>query len=313
MDKIGFIYHPLFERHLEGYPHVECPERVKAIRERIVSSDIASQILFFEAEPAPVESVKTVHDSDYVEMILSLKIDKPRLLDMGDTVATAATPQAALHAAGAGIQAIKLVLNGTCSSVFCCVRPPGHHAEYDRAMGFCLFNNIAVAADHLLHETPISRVAIIDWDVHHGNGTENTFIESDRVLFISLHQYPHYPGSGHAGLGGWGRGIGYTINIPMAAGAGDREYLAAFDNTIVPALAKFGPEFILISAGFDAHRGDPLSNISLTTSAYYEMTRIVKKQARLHGRGRIVSLLEGGYNMDALAESAESHIRALIE
>jgi acetoin utilization deacetylase AcuC-like enzyme len=310
---IGIIWHELFSKHLAGYNHVESPARVEAILERIKKSPVASSLSFIEAEPAKIEWLERVHDPKYVEHILALEIDEPVVLDWGDTVATRATPEAALHAAGAGVQAARLVLDGKISSAFCCVRPPGHHAERSRAMGFCIFNNIAVAAAHLVEGEGLERVAIVDWDVHHGNGTESMFIEDDRVLYISLHQYPHYPGTGSADTIGTGKGRGYTINLPMAAGAGDREYLAAFRDRIIPALDEFRPEFILVSAGFDAHEDDPLSGMVLTTSAFSTMTTLLKASAEKHCKGRIVSLLEGGYDINALAESVEGHIAALVE
>jgi acetoin utilization deacetylase AcuC-like enzyme len=308
---IGFIRHELFLKHLQGFSHVESPERVKAIIERVSKSPVAKSLLFIEAEPAEREWLERVHTPDYVRGILSLEIEEAVVLDWGDTVATPASPQAALYAAGAGVQAAKLVLDGAISSAFCCVRPPGHHAEPDRAMGFCIFNNIAVTAAHLIEAAGLKRVAIVDWDVHHGNGTEKIFIEDDRVLYISLHQYPHYPGTGHAGTTGIGKGAGFNINLPMGAGAGDREYLAAFDKRILPALDEFKPEFILISAGFDAHGDDPLSGTTLTTGAYGKMTELLKASAERHCKGRIVSLLEGGYDINALAESVEEHLTAL--
>jgi len=308
---VGFVCHELFTRHLAGFTHVESPQRVEAILARMRKSPIAGELLFLDAEPARVEWLERVHDEEYVRAMLSLEIEEAVVLDWGDTVATKATPQAALHAAGAGVQAARLVLDGAVSSAFCCVRPPGHHAERNRAMGFCIFNNIAVAASHLVEEEGLKRVAIVDWDVHHGNGTEQAFIEDDRVLYVSLHQYPHYPGTGHASTVGTGRGRGYTLNLPMGAGAGDAEYQAAFRDRVIPALDSFKPEFILISAGFDAHGDDPLSGTVLTTSAYRAMTLQLKACAEKHCRGRIVSLLEGGYDIQALAESVEEHITAL--
>jgi acetoin utilization deacetylase AcuC-like enzyme len=308
---IGFLRHELFIKHLAGYNHVESPRRVEAILERIEKSPVASSLSFIEAEPAKIEWLERVHDPGYVKQILSLEIDEPVVLDWGDTVATKATPAAALHAAGAGVQAARLVLEDAMSSAFCCVRPPGHHAERSRAMGFCIFNNIAVAAAHLIEEEGLERVAIVDWDVHHGNGTESMFIDDDRVLYVSLHQYPHYPGTGSAETIGTGKGQGYTINLPMPAGAGDREYLAAFRDRIIPALDEFKPEFILISAGFDAHEDDPLSSIVLSTSAFRTMTELLKASAEKHCKGRIVSMLEGGYDLNALAESVEAHVAAL--
>ncbi len=309
---IGFIEHPLFLKHLVGVPHVESPERIKAINERIRKSPIVKSISFIEAERAEISWIERVHTPDYVRGILSLEIEDAVILDWGDTVATPATPEAALYAAGAGITAAKLVNEGKISSAFCCVRPPGHHAEPDRAMGFCIFNNIAVTAAHLLDEMGFSRVAIIDWDVHHGNGTEKIFIEDDRVFYISLHQYPHYPGTGHASTAGLGKGLGFNMNLPMGAGAGDKQYLDAFHERILPALDTYKPQFILISAGFDAHAEDPLSGTVLTTQVYGKMTELLREVADKHCGGKIVSLLEGGYDIHALAESVEEHLKALL-
>jgi len=290
---------------------VERPERLKAIVDRIETGPLADTLPFIEAIPAEPAWLTRVHDPEYVDSILTLNAHDPIVLDWGDTVATAATPKAALYAAGAGVQGSRLVLNGTLQSVFCAVRPPGHHAERNRAMGFCIFNNIAIAAADLLEHAGLNRVAIVDWDVHHGNGTERTFAEEDRVLYISLHQFPHYPGTGSPGMRGRGKGVGYTLNIPLGAGAGDDEYCQAFTEQVIPALDEFAPEFILISAGFDAHRDDPLSGTNVTSAFYGQMTRVVMACADRHCRGRILSMLEGGYDLPALAESVEYHLTAL--
>lgn len=309
---VGYFYHDLFVKHLEGYPHVESPERLRSIREAIKESPIATSLECIEAEPAAVEWLERVHDKEYVSAILSLEIREAVILDWGDTVATPASPQAALHAAGAGVQAVRMVLAGELSSAFCAVRPPGHHAERARAMGFCIFNNIAIAAASLIEEHGLDRVAIVDWDVHHGNGTERIFMEDDKVLYISLHQYPHYPGTGHPDMVGTGRGTGYTLNIPMGVGSGDEEYMRAFDDRVIPAIDDFEPEFILISAGFDAHENDPLSGALLTTDAYGRMTELLKAAAERHCMGRLVSFLEGGYDLEALADSVTAHLAALV-
>jgi len=310
---IGYFHHPLFEKHLEGYAHVERPERLAAIMRKIKSGSPAAEIRFIEAEPAELAWIERVHDHNYINDILALDVKNATILDWGDTVATPDTPQAALYAAGASVKAVRMVMDKDISAAFCAVRPPGHHAERDRAMGFCIFNNIAIAAADLIEHGGLSRVAIIDWDVHHGNGTERMFAANRRVLYVSLHQYPHYPGTGHETATGIGEGEGYTLNIPMGSGAGDDDYLDAFTLTILPAIDDFKPEFILISAGFDAHIDDPLSGTRLTTGAFGEMTRLVKDAAARHCDGRIVSLLEGGYNLDALADSVEAHLSVLAE
>jgi acetoin utilization deacetylase AcuC-like enzyme len=308
---VGYLHHDLFVKHLEGYPHVESPGRLLAIMQRIKKSPIVSSLRFIEAEPAERSWIERVHDRGYVEGILSLEIEDAVMLDWGDTVATPASPQAALHAAGAGVQAARMVLSGELPTAFCAVRPPGHHAERNRAMGFCIFNNIAIAAADLIEEGGLERVSIVDWDVHHGNGTESIFIEDEKVQYVSLHQYPHYPGTGHAETVGLGRGAGFNLNIPMGTGAGDSEYLEAFEKRVIPALDAYKPQFILISAGFDGHGDDPLSGTLLTSGAYGEMTRLLKGCAARHCEGRIISMLEGGYDLEALAESVESHLTAL--
>nr|MBN2276917.1 histone deacetylase [candidate division Zixibacteria bacterium] len=309
---LGIIKHDLFLRHLEGYDHVESPNRLKYILDHLGKSPLAGKCRFIEAEPARIEWLEMVHDRQYIDDILSLKIDQAVILDWGDTVATPATPQAALYAAGAGIHAAVLILDGKLDRAFCAVRPPGHHAERKRAMGFCIFNNIAVTAAYLTEIAGLDRVAVIDWDIHHGNGTERMFEEDDRVLYISLHQFPHYPGTGSSGMTGIGKGDGFTINLPIGEGADDDDYRAVFHDHVIPAVDNFQPEFILISAGFDAHRDDPLSGTRVTTPMFGEMTAMLRETAERHCRGRMISLLEGGYNLTALAESVEKHLEAMI-
>jgi acetoin utilization deacetylase AcuC-like enzyme len=307
----GIYYHDLFGKHLEGYGHVEQPARYRAVIERLRGCPFAGSLEFVEAEPADPADIKAVHDSDYVDGILSLDVEDAVVLDWGDTVATRDTPAAALHAAGAGIQAARDILGGRFANAFCPVRPPGHHAEQGRAMGFCLFNNIAIAARWLTSKGGLKRVAVVDWDIHHGNGTERIFAEEPSILYISLHQYPHYPGTGHFNMTGRGEGTGFTLNIPLGAGADDGSYREEFRNRVLPALDDFRPEMILISAGFDAHADDPLSGAMLSTGMFGEMTEMLAGAAERHCRGRIISLLEGGYDLDALADSVESHVGVL--
>lgn len=309
---IGLYYHDLFAQHLKDYGHIERPERLKAVMKRIHDSPIASSIKVIEAQPAERAWIERVHDAQYVESILSLEIKDAVILDWGDTIATPATPQAALYAAGCSVQACRDVLKGDITAGFCAVRPPGHHAEHNRAMGFCIFNNIAIAAADLVAEAGLSRVVILDWDVHHGNGTERTFLDDDKVLYISLHQYPHYPGTGHDSMTGTGRGVGYTVNIPLGTGAGDDDYINAFTNVVIPSMNDFKPEFVLISAGFDAHMTDPISSTNLSSAVFGKLTAMVKEVADRHCSGHIVSILEGGYNLEALGESVEIHLKALI-
>jgi acetoin utilization deacetylase AcuC-like enzyme len=310
---LAVYYHRLFAAHLEGFAHPEQPGRVRSIMNRLETGPLHDRYDLIEPEAAQRDWIERIHDDSHYAHIVNLEPTGPTFLDAGDTVATEATPEAALVAAGATVQAARAVLDGRYTAAFCCVRPPGHHAGHSQAMGFCLFNNIAIAAADLIAHGGLERVAIVDWDVHHGNGTQDAFADSSHVQFISLHQYPYYPGTGSADFSGEGDGKGYTINLPMEAGAGPEEYLTVFDERVIPALEEFGPQFILISAGFDAHRDDPLAGMNLESETYAEMTRRLRALAVRHCEGRIVSVLEGGYNVEALAKSVEHHLTALIE
>ncbi len=204
------------------------------------------------------------------------------------------------------------IMTGQFTNAFCAVRPPGHHAEANRAMGFCLLNNVAIAARYLQHRHGLKKIMIIDWDVHHGNGTQHIFEEDPTVFYFSIHQFPLYPGTGRADEHGRGAGEGYTLNCPLPPGKGDDEYMTVFEKSLRPAVEAFRPDFILISAGFDAHRDDPLANMGVTEEGFGEMTRMVKDWARVHCEGRVLSCLEGGYHLDALARSVECHLNVYL-
>jgi acetoin utilization deacetylase AcuC-like enzyme len=252
-----------------------------------------------------------VHDRAHVENLERTIRSGARVLDDGDTTVSADSWDAALTAVGASLAAADRVARGQWRNAFVAVRPPGHHAERDRAMGFCLLNNVAITARYLQHRHGIERVAIVDWDVHHGNGTQHAFEADPSVLFVSLHQHPLYPGTGAAAERGVGAGEGTTLNLPLASGAGDAEYLAAFEQRVLPALEAFEPGFVLVSAGFDAHRDDPLSGQRVSADGFRRMSRLLVDHAEAHAGGRLVSLLEGGYDLNALAESVEAHIGEL--
>jgi len=313
MDKrrVGFFFDPSFLAHDTGPGHPERPQRLEAICDHLRRTDLWERLSHRGPSPASRETLALVHPSSYITRIERACREGPTALDP-DTVASPGSWEAALRAAGAVTQAIDEVAGGTLDSAFCAVRPPGHHALADRAMGFCLFNNVAIGARHAQRRHGRSRVLIVDWDVHHGNGTQAIFSDDPSVLYFSTHQYPFYPGTGRRGETGEGAGIGFSVNVPLPAGAGDAELLRAFEEVLVPRAAEFAPQLVLISAGFDAHRDDPLAQLAVTEAGYAQLTRIVRRIAQSTARGRIVSVLEGGYDLRALAASVEAHLRALL-
>ncbi|HET8760644.1 MAG TPA: histone deacetylase [Nitrospiria bacterium] len=307
----GLVTDPGFLAHNTGPSHPESPRRLEAILRRLESTDLSKRLVRLPAPLVDRRWLETVHTPRHVDRIESAAPEQGYVYLDADTPMSPGSYRAALQAVGGTLAAIDAVMAGRIANAFCAIRPPGHHAEPARAMGFCLFNNVAVAARYVQRQHGLGRVLILDWDVHHGNGTQAAFYDDPTVLYVSLHQYPWYPGTGGADERGAGPGEGYTLNVPMAAGRGDEEYLAAFDAQITPAVRAFAPEFILISAGFDAHRDDPLAMMELTETGYRAMTEIVNGWAAASANGRIVSCLEGGYNLTALADSATTHVRAL--
>jgi acetoin utilization deacetylase AcuC-like enzyme len=306
----ALIYHPVFLQHDTGPHHPERPSRLQAILRKLQQTKFIDELMVLEPEAASIDDIALVHSRDYILHIEEVCKRGSSSLDP-DTMVSKDSYKAALFAAGGVIKGIDLVINGGFSNAFCMVRPPGHHARPSQAMGFCLFNNIAIGARYLQNKYNITRILIIDWDVHHGNGTEEVFYEDPAVFYVSLHQYPHYPGTGAREDIGRGRGRGFNLNIPMEAGSSDKEYIKAFQEVIVPKARDFKPEFILISAGFDGHKDDPLSSTNLTEDGYSEMTNIAKELAQLYSKNRLVSVLEGGYNLLSLASSVYTHLQVL--
>jgi acetoin utilization deacetylase AcuC-like enzyme len=307
---VAFVFHEDCLEHSNGPGHPERPERIAAIRDHLAARGLLDRLLVLRPDPCPIERIARVHGRDYIASIRRACERAPMRLD-ADTAVSSGSWEAALLSAGGALGACDAVVAGKAAAAFVCTRPPGHHAEADRAMGFCLFNNVAVAARYLQDEHGLGRVLIVDWDVHHGNGTQHMFEDDDSVFYFSTHQYPFYPGTGSARETGTGRGAGYTLNYPMLAGSGDEEYIQVFREVLRPEIDRVQPEAILISAGFDAHRADPLAGMSLTEKGYGAMTAILKEAADRHCGGRIVSLLEGGYDLEALGASVEAHLRAL--
>jgi acetoin utilization deacetylase AcuC-like enzyme len=265
--------------------------------------------LIQESAPATRALIEQVHAPAVLDAINDLASIGGAWLD-GDTYITSASYDVALHAAGAAVGAVDVVLEGLTRTAFALVRPPGHHATVNRSMGFCLINNIAVAAAHAL-ESGVRNVAIVDWDVHHGNGTQDIFYSRSEVHVSSVHQYPFYPGTGSAAETGTGPGAGYTLNVPIQAGAGDQEYAEIFKGAIIPAIEQFEPELILISAGFDAHADDPLGGMRVTERGFANLASQVAAVAESSANGRVVAVLEGGYDPSALGRSVAATIAAL--
>lgn len=284
-----------------------------AIVGRLLDSPLNAKLRWLDPEPASREHIALAHDVAYIRMIEERCLSGADTLDHGDTRASHDSFEAARLSAGAALAAVDSVMNGPSPHAFACARPPGHHALHSTAMGFCLFNNIAIAAHYARKQYGLRRILILDWDVHHGNGTQDAFYQDPEILFVSLHQYPYYPGSGSARETGEGAGQGYTLNIPLLAGSRYTHYEKAFLETILPRAHAFQPELILISAGFDAHILDPLGQIQLETRDFAALSRILSELAAETCQHRLVSLLEGGYHLQALADSVHAHLEVLSE
>lgn len=306
-----FYQHDDFLLHIPPVRHVEQPKRYASIMETVrANALLQQQLIFIQAEPAHRQQLLAAHTHGHITFVENRLAAGDTMLDDGDTYGSPGTLHAAQLAAGAVTAAVDAVLHGGTERAFCCVRPPGHHAERDRVMGFCYFNNVAVGALHAINALGKRRVAIVDWDVHHGNGTQDIFYERDDVLFISLQQFPIWPGTGSAREAGTGAGKGFTINYPMPAGSDGAVYRGLFEGEIAAALLAYQPELLLISAGFDAHQLDPLGNINLTEDDYRHFTRVLREICVTLGIP-IVSVLEGGYNLSALARSVAAHTEEL--
>ncbi|HXV75976.1 MAG TPA: histone deacetylase [Candidatus Polarisedimenticolaceae bacterium] len=310
-EPVGLILDPVFERHETGPGHPERSARLVAIREAIERDALDCRAERVALESADDRLLELVHDAAHLRRVHEACESGEPTLDSMDTAICADSDRVARLAAGSLVALCRRVARGELSRGFAAIRPPGHHAERDLAMGFCLFNNVAIAARYLREHEGVARVLIVDWDVHHGNGTQHLFEQDPSIFFFSLHQWPLYPGTGAAEERGVGAGLGTTLNCPLAPGAGDAEFLFALREVMLPAALDFRPEFVLVSAGFDAHYADPLANLEVSTEAYGEATDIVCDLADRVAAGRVVSTLEGGYDLRALGESVALHLRRL--
>jgi acetoin utilization deacetylase AcuC-like enzyme len=305
------FYDPAMLRHEPPRDHPESPRRLDAVMAVVRELERQRRVSLAAPEPATEDDLLLVHSFEYVKKVRAEIAAGRPVLSTGDTELSAGSLAAALAAAGTVVSAVDAVMTGRTRTAFCAVRPPGHHASQARGMGFCLFNNIAVGARHARRRHGIERVLIADWDVHHGNGTQEVFWTDGSVLFFDTHQHPWYPGTGSPGERGEGKGSGLIVNNPFPAGAGRTEILGAFREALVPAAERFKPQLVMISAGFDSRTGDPLGRFTLTDQDFADLTDVLLAIARQHAGGRVVSVLEGGYALDGLSHAVESHLNRL--
>jgi len=314
MTPTGLVYDEIYLKHDTGSYHPETAQRLTAIIEFLKTVKIFDKLLLIKPTAAPKEIIGLCHEFDYIERFENAVGRSLPFLDTPDCPLCPFTFEVACYAVGGLLKGIDAVMENRIKNCFCAVRPPGHHAERSQAMGFCYFNNVAIAAKYLQKEHGLERIVIVDWDVHHGNGTQHFFEEDPTVFYISFHQDPAicYPGTGWTSETGFGKGKGYTLNFPMPPDTGNEAYLNAMKR-VEEIMEQFKPQFVLISAGFDAHIADPLAHIKLTQRGYEELTRRIKKISEKYAEGRLVSVLEGGYNQKALEESLKIHIQVLME
>jgi len=312
MKKTGLVYHQDYLKHNTGQNHPENAQRLLALLDCLKKDFSWNHLKLIKPCNPSIKWIEKIHTKDYISSIEKACKDGLWMLD-ADTIISPDSYKVAVLAVGGVLSALDEVATKKVKNAFCAIRPPGHHADTEKAMGFCIFNNIAIGARYAQKRHKLKKVLIVDWDAHHGNGTQNIFYDDPTVFYFSVHQFPHYPGTGEDKEEGNGEGEGFTMNMPMCAGSGDLEYIEVFENILYPSAKKFCPDLILISAGFDGHKDDPLSNLNLTSNGFRRLTEVVVKLAEECCEGRVVSVLEGGYNLKALSESVVSHLSAFVE
>ncbi|MFC1591000.1 histone deacetylase [Thermodesulfobacteriota bacterium] len=310
MGKTIVLKDDRFLNHVTSYGHPECPERLEAIYAMLQQPDVSAVFTEVQPRPATQDEIALNHDRAYINSIEQTAGADFTSLDP-DTSTSAGSWEAAVLAAGAVLTGIDMIVDGEASNGFALVRPPGHHAESSRAMGFCLFNNVAIGAHYLIKRHGMKRVLIFDWDIHHGNGTQNAFYAMPEVLYVSTHQYPYYPGSGAFEETGAGDGKGYTVNVPLPGGQGDADYLHLCETLLRPIAREYRPEFIIVSAGYDIYDRDPLGTMNVTPDGFAAMTSCIKDLTSEVCNGRLLFSLEGGYNVQGIAESVKQTLYAL--
>ena len=306
----GIVRDDLFMQHLANFPHVESPQRLQAIYEMLDEPDMAGKFTLVSPRPATHEELAWVHSESHIKRVAQTAGKAHVSLDP-DTQTTALSYEAAKLAAGGLCSLVDAIFDGTINNGFALARPPGHHAERGRAMGFCLFNNVAVGARYAMKRHGVKKILIIDWDLHHGNATQHSFYDAPEVLYFSTHQYPYYPGTGGIKEVGSGDGIGFTVNVPLWPGHGDREFYQVFSQILFPVADAFKPELIFISAGFDTYAGDPLGGMRVTPKGYAAMTRLVMDMASEYASERLAVTLEGGYHLRGLRTSVKAVLKEL--
>lgn len=309
MKNLAILYDEIFLAHKPPFTHHENPSRLEAILKKLNEEKFFDKVDLLKPRQALEAEILLAHTKDHLELVRS-SVQQNRLMIDEDTYVVKESWHASLTAAGSLVDAVDLVMNKKYQNAFCLVRPPGHHAESNRPMGFCLFNNVAIGAKHAIQKYQLDRIAIIDWDVHHGNGTQEIFYESSEVYYFSLHQYPLYPGTGAENERGESKGKNFTLNFPLPAYTKGETYIKIFTERIIPELTSYKPQLIILSAGCDAHKDDPLANMLLVENDFTEITKIIKQFASTENIP-IISALEGGYNLDALANSVFEHLKEL--
>lgn len=312
MANTAILLDRVYERHTTGPGHPESPERYEAVTQALDEIEELRSAPRVQSRSATEDEIALCHTADYIRTVRADVAAGRRDLSTGDTAIGSKSLDVALEAVGGVLNAVDAVFAGDARNAFCAVRPPGHHATPDRGMGFCIFNNVAIAARHAQRKHGVERVLIADWDVHHGNGTQDIFYEDGSVFFFSTHQYPWYPGTGLTHETGEGNGSDTTINCPLPAGSGREQILGAFGAQLASAAEEFRPDLVIISAGFDSREGDPLGRFRLTDEDFADLTDLMSEIADKHAGGRLISVLEGGYSLQGLAAGVASHVRRLL-
>lgn len=315
MKHIGIVHDERFKLHDTGVGHPEAAWRLEAIDAGLREAGALEQAVRIEPLPIDQAALEARHDRAYIDRFKNACLSGARIIDVPDSAICSESYEVALLAAGSVVEAARRVASGDLARAFCAVRPPGHHAERDRSMGFCMFNNVALAADVVREQCGLERVLIVDWDLHHGNGTQHAFYSDPSVMYISLHGHPEYlyPGTGFPEEYGHGEGRGATLNLAFLPGTSEDEYCEAFESRVIPAVRTFEPQMIIISAGFDAHGDDPLGIFALTDQAFRRMLAPILQLADRYANGRVLSVLEGGYNRDVLRRCVGQHVAMLAE